>query len=50
MTHRMQKTDTKEEIDEAFKVFDREGKKLISATELKHVMDIMGEKLNEDEI
>lgn len=42
--------DSAEEIREAFGVFDRDGNGCISATELKHVLMTMGEKLTEDEV
>jgi len=39
-----------EEIIEAFKVFDKEGKGFISAAELRHIMTNIGEKLSSDEV
>jgi calmodulin len=38
------------EIKEAFRVFDKDGNGLVSASELRHVMTNLGEKLTEDEI
>ncbi|CAL4111937.1 unnamed protein product [Meganyctiphanes norvegica] len=42
--------ETEEEIREAFGVFDRDGNGTISATELKHVLMTMGEKLSAEEV
>ena len=42
--------DTEEEIREAFGVFDKNGEGTISATELKHVLMTMGEKLSLEEV
>ncbi len=42
--------DTEEEVDEAFRVFDKEGNGYISAAELRHVMTNMGEKLSEEDV
>ncbi|XP_042205490.1 calmodulin-like [Homarus americanus] len=39
-----------EEIREAFGVFDKDGNGSISATELKHVLMTMGEKLTQEEV
>ena len=39
-----------EELREAFKVFDKDGSGNISATELKQVMNTLGEKLSDDDI
>jgi len=46
----MKETDSQEEIEEAFKVFDKDGNGYISATELRHVMTSLGEKLSEEEV
>jgi calmodulin len=47
----MKDTDTEEELIEAFKVFDRDGNGLISASELKHVIEkSSGENLSENEV
>ena len=35
---------------EAFKVFDKEGKGVISTSEMKTVLTSMGEKLSEEEV
>merc|ERR1719359_488451 len=43
-------TDTEEELIEAFKIFDRDGKSFISATELRHVVTNLGEKLTGEEL
>ncbi|KAF2360899.1 EF-hand domain [Trinorchestia longiramus] len=42
--------DTEEEIREAFGVFDKSGEGTISASELKHVLMTMGEKLTQEEV
>lgn len=39
-----------DEIREAFRVFDKDGKGTILTAEMKHVMTTLGEKLNDDEI
>ena len=47
----MKDTDTEEELIEAFKVFDRDGNGLISASELKHVIEkSSGENLSDNEV
>lgn len=40
---------TEDEVIDAFKVFDKEGNGFISATELRHIVTNLGEKLTEDE-
>jgi calmodulin len=42
--------DPEEELREAFKVFDKDGNGLISASELMHVMTCLGEKLTKEEV
>ncbi|XP_053643044.1 calmodulin-like [Cherax quadricarinatus] len=42
--------ETAEELREAFGVFDKDGNGYISASELKHVLMTMGEKLSQDEV
>ncbi|KAA0187132.1 putative Calmodulin A [Hyalella azteca] len=42
--------DSEEEIREAFGVFDKDGEGTISASELKHVLMTMGEKLTQEEV
>ncbi|KAL9537344.1 hypothetical protein MBANPS3_011858, partial [Mucor bainieri] len=49
-TRKMKDTDSQEEIQEAFKVFDKDGNGYISAAELRHVMTSLGEKLTEEEV
>lgn len=46
----MNKTDTEEEMREAFKIFDRSGNGFITAKELKHGMVFMGERLSDEEV
>ncbi|KPP58894.1 hypothetical protein Z043_123240 [Scleropages formosus] len=43
-------TDSEEEIREAFRVFDKDGNGYISATELRHAMTNLGEKLTDEEV
>eukprot|EP00112_Aurelia_sp_Birch-Aquarium-sp1_P013437 Seg2850.3 transcript_id=Seg2850.3/GoldUCD/mRNA.D3Y31 product=Calmodulin protein_id=Seg2850.3/GoldUCD/D3Y31 len=50
MARKMKETDSEEEIREAFRVFDRDGNGYISASELRHVMTNLGEKLTDDEV
>lgn len=39
---KMKDTDSQEEIQEAFKVFDKDGNGFISSAELRHVMTSLG--------
>ncbi|XP_048732599.1 calmodulin-A-like [Ostrea edulis] len=50
MARKMRDTDTKEELKEAFKVFDKDGNGFISASELRHVMKSLGERLTDEEV
>lgn len=50
LNRKMKDTDSQEEIEEAFKVFDKDGNGYISAAELRHVMTSLGEKLTEEEV
>ena len=50
MAKKMQGTDSEDEIKEAFHVFDQDCNGLISASELRHVMVNLGEKLTDEEI
>ncbi len=43
-------TNTDEELFETFKIFDKDGNGVISAAELKHVMENLGEKLTDEEV
>ena len=42
-------TQTEDEVINAFRVFDKEGKGLISSAELKHIMMTIGDKMTEEE-
>jgi len=50
MVRRLSPSDNEEELLMAFKVFDRDGNGFISASELRHVMNNLGEKLTDDEL
>ena len=50
MSKKMKETDKEEELREAFRVFDRNGDGFISASELRHVMTNLGEKLSDEEV
>ncbi|KAL5712486.1 translation elongation factor EF1B gamma [Ranunculus cassubicifolius] len=50
MAKKMKETDAEEELREAFKVFDKDQNGYISATELRHVMINLGEKLTDEEV
>nr|ABR27265.1 calmodulin [Nyctotherus ovalis] len=43
------KQDSEDELVAAFKVFDKDGNGFISATELRHIMTNLGEKLTDEE-
>ena len=49
MAKKRQDVDSKEELREAFKMFDRDGNGFICAAELHYVMTNLGEKLSEEE-
>jgi len=50
MARKMKDSDSEEEILEAFKVFDKDGNGFISASELRHIMTNLGEKLTDEEV
>jgi calmodulin len=52
MMARQMKSPLDEELElrESFKVFDKNGDGYINASELKHVMTTLGEKLTEEEV
>ncbi|EDR29145.1 calmodulin, putative [Entamoeba dispar SAW760] len=45
-----QEVDSTEDIKKAFEIFDKEKNGYISASELKHVLTTLGEKLTEQEV
>lgn len=49
MARKMQEVDVENDIREAFRVFDKENKGYITASELRHIMTNLGEKLSDDE-
>ena len=50
MSRKMKDTDSEEEMIEAFKCFDKDGRGFISADTLQHVMCNLGDKLTDEEI
>ncbi|CAJ2673913.1 unnamed protein product [Trifolium pratense] len=50
MAKKMKETDADEDLKEAFKVFDKDQNGYISASELRHVMINLGEKLTDEEV
>ena len=50
VSRKMKETDSEEEISEAFRVFDKDGRGFISSAELRHVMSNLGEKLTDEEV
>lgn len=50
MAKKIQELSMEDDLIEAFRYFDMDGKGLISTIELKHVLSNSGEKLSEDEI
>lgn len=50
MARKMKTKDSQAEILEAFKVFDKDGSGKISASELRQVMNNLGEKLTDEEV
>lgn len=50
MARKMKDIDSAEEIKEAFRVFDKDGKGYISTAELRNVMTNLGEKLTDEEV
>lgn len=49
MARKIKDVDSEEELREAFRIFDKEGNGFITASELRHVMMNLGEKLTEEE-
>ena len=43
-------TDSEDEIQKAFRVYDKDGNGFISAADLHHVMSSLGEKLTDEEV
>lgn len=50
MANQVRQTESEEEIRESFRVFDKDGNGFISTHELRHVLNNLGEKLNDLEI
>ena len=50
MNNKLKQNDAEQELIEAFKIFDRDGKGLISENEFKHIMLSLGEKISEEEL
>ncbi len=49
MARKIKETDQDEEMTIAFKLFDKEGTGLIDKSQLKYVMEVLGEKLTDEE-
>jgi calmodulin len=50
MHKRAKDSDIEDELIEAFRIFDKEGEGRISASEFRHIMLTLGERLSEDEV
>jgi len=50
MAKNFKDVESEEDLVDAFKVFDRDGNGFISASELRHVMANLGEKLTDEEV
>ena len=50
MNNKLKQNDVEQELIEAFKIFDKDGKGLISENEFKHIMLSLGEKISEEEL
>ena len=50
MARKMKDTDADEELIEVFKIFDMDGNGLISADELRLVMQNLGDNMTEEEV
>ncbi len=50
MARKMKETQTTEELQEAFKLFDQDGNGLISPQELKSVLKLLGEDMTDAEV
>lgn len=49
MARKIKDVDNEEELREAFRIFDKEGNGFLTASELRHIMMNLGEKLTEEE-
>lgn len=50
MAHKIQRVDEQEDLLTAFRVFDKNGDGYISASELKSVMESLGEEMTDEQI
>lgn len=50
MSKKYSEEDLESDIREAFRIFDKDGNGIISASELRHVMTNLGEKLTDAEV
>eukprot|EP01097_Dermamoeba_algensis_P001881 TRINITY_DN1730_c0_g1_i1.p1 TRINITY_DN1730_c0_g1~~TRINITY_DN1730_c0_g1_i1.p1 ORF type:complete len:150 (-),score=49.93 TRINITY_DN1730_c0_g1_i1:76-525(-) len=50
MARKLKDSEYEEDIKEAFKVFDKDGKGFVLVSDLKHIMKNIGEKVTDEEI
>ncbi|MER7986969.1 EF-hand domain-containing protein [Streptomyces noursei] len=50
MARKSKKTDSVDEIIEAFKVFDKDADGIISTVEVRHILTTLGDKLTDEEV
>ena len=50
IARKLRDSDGEEELIETFNLIDRDGNKLISGAEIRHILECMGEKISDDEL